>query len=171
MTPGQYIRYPGSGPILQGADPGQIVTIPDSGGSGANGAIPQSVELVASTAAPVSPDPYAELLSQTITVLGASSGVLILFSFNGYKFDQGTVFFRFKFDGVVMGNGFSSAQRTDMYLSGLVPYVTSAAAGVHTVSVEWYVDAGTFTIDPTSGADPTPGPIRNARLTLLEVPS
>lgn len=118
-------------------------------GSGGHALLQQTFDEVAadvatSDAVPPGPD----LLSRAIVITAGSSLHVLFTAACANTLAAGGVFFRLRIDGVVARGTAVYADTANATLSVALAYVaTGLAAGAHTISIEWYVGAGTAQIN------------------------
>lgn len=90
---------------------------------------------------------FADLLSTTLT-LGNGAAILAVFSAAGEKtVALGSTYFQFLLDGVQVGPIGAMSQNIGFRYNWFFHTKMIAAAGLHTVKVQWKVDAGGSTIN------------------------
>jgi hypothetical protein len=97
---------------------------------------------------------WTTVLSKAITVLGAASALDIVTFWNAFRTGGGggTIRYRLRVDGVVVGVGASDSLDPSLSASATLATVFNVAAGVRTVDLQAFGSDANFAIDPTNGA-------------------
>jgi len=119
-------------------------------------------------------DSWTTVLTESVTVLGAASAIMIFASWDGIKTNAPVCLLRarLRIDGSVVAEGVAVSLAPDEMASSIIQAVVPEAAGAYTVDLQMFVEApdGDFVIDPATGGVPGVDG-RQASLLAREVPT